>query len=387
MVPAHPPPKMKPPRDTPTSASIMAGIPPLKRFNQERIIKQQVKPRVPPKFEPWIAEQNRLDRLQRESYSRSISVIEPGQQPAAVLYGPAKELILAAGNSMPAVHIQRLTPTDIRQLVDENSELRNEVLERKKKCELCTTTFESYQKDEIRLHYKAHADALQAAGNCPLCGQSWAVMNTTEKRMHLLLHQKSIENKKMTDFWKDHTCPVCDIDLHKMSPEEILQHTSNHQPGLVRFCSRCSFDLEAAIDVELRNHADKCKEVLRHYDREFCTQCSKERTHETDQQWANHKRDGICNQSNQHFCPKCSVNEDDLPHPVWLSHKNHRCRTPGGLRKTFCGKCAKNLKKMTPLELEFHRQDCFLKEPRTISERARYTGQSHIQTLQRSKLT
>jgi hypothetical protein len=365
--------KAPPPKIMISSASIMAGISPPKRFNQERVLQQQVKRRVSPKFEPWIAEQNRLDRLQRESYSRSILVIGPGQQPAAVLYGPAKELILSAGDSMPAVYVQRLTPTDIYQLVDENSELRNEVLERKKKCEICNTTFEFFLKDNIREHYKEHSDSLQAAGNCPLCDLTWAVTTVAEKRAHLLIHQESIEGEKILDFWRDLTCPVCDEDLQKLTTEEILKHTSNHPPGMVRFCSRCSFELEIATSVELANHDQKCKEVRVKYNREFCTKCGKERSGETDNQCANHSV-GRCEHKPNRYCPRCGVNEHEIDHPSWLSHKNHRCRTPGGLRKSFCGKCAKNLRDMTTLELDFHKQDCFLNDSKEKSQKARYTG-------------
>lgn len=113
------------------------------QLNRDRFIRNVACAPKAQQFDPWMAEQRRQDRLQRQSYIKNQSVlVEPGRVPEAPIYGPSRELALVVGSSLPTIYAQRITVSDVGQVLDENEFLRGKVLERQVKCEICTESFE-----------------------------------------------------------------------------------------------------------------------------------------------------------------------------------------------------------------------------------------------------
>ena len=97
------------------------------RMNKERIVAAAAGKPKSQTWSDWMTEQHFQDGLQRKSWIRDQSVIEPGRMPAPPLFGPSRELQLRVGSSMPTIYAQRLTPTDIKQLQDENQDRKSVV--------------------------------------------------------------------------------------------------------------------------------------------------------------------------------------------------------------------------------------------------------------------
>jgi hypothetical protein len=352
----------------------------LPQFNKPRIIQPQIAKKPAVKFDPWIAEEHRLDRLQRDSWWKDQSVVEPGRKPEAPYFGHPREMMLTLGSNLPTIYAQRLTPTDIGQLLDENQRLRNTVLERMENCNLCDVTFPMYEIEKIREHYKEHIEQIRSAGLCPMCGDdAWIFLSQDERKSHLEEHQNYNELEKMKNFWKDLQCPVCDIDLSKRKSDEILQHVADHQPGLIRFCDRCSLDLKDCCQAELENHQKNCLD----YDRNdtpqfgdlqvpiFCDKCGKDRTFESEEESISHTN--YCCGFARSFCRTCGVDFNFLTHDQCARHSVH-CYPPRGHRKTFCKRCSTNLTTLNPMMKASHDQDCYFQEPGQQSVRDRTSG-------------
>lgn len=118
------------------------------RYNRERIIANAAGKPKAQKWADWLTEQSYQDKLQRNSWIKDQGVVEPGKMPAAPVFGPTSELMLRVGSSMPTIYAQRLTPTDIKYLQDENQKLRNQVLDRMWACQICDMGFETYGQDK-----------------------------------------------------------------------------------------------------------------------------------------------------------------------------------------------------------------------------------------------
>ncbi|TAQ87452.1 hypothetical protein B7494_g4231 [Chlorociboria aeruginascens] len=202
------------------------------RFNKERYTAPAVEKQKIEIWSTWQTEQHRQDGLHHRSYIKDQSVIEPGQNPAAPLYGSSVELELSVSSSFPTVYSQRLTPTDIRELAEENRTLRNAVLDRTKICPICSKKTSGFDRKEIELHYKEHLQQIQECAKCPICEtEQWGFMILKEKKDHLLDHQDRREIDRIRTFWKHLQCPVCDHELRHLDPRDILNHIADHNPG------------------------------------------------------------------------------------------------------------------------------------------------------------
>jgi hypothetical protein len=348
------------------------------RFNKERIIKPRVSRPKPIKYDPWITEQNRLNRLKRESYLRDQSVIEPGQKPEIPIFGPAKELILSQGSSLPEIYCQRLTPTDIRSILDENKHLRNMVLERETSCHWCGETFPNISEDQKREHFKLHAAQLQEGGQfCPVCGtEDWMAMSTAERREHLFQDQDKRERETIKKFWENTYCPICDMDLSRKDPELILRHIASHTPEVLKFCERCGRNEQNFQEPSESDHHDRiCTKSLKAHDnRLFCDICGEDRTNESHKQKRAHNK--RCAKGGGKFCFKCSL---DFTALTIGSSDEHiaNCRPPSGPRRGFCTRCGEDRLSMTDLETQRHRQDCYMTDPRPRVDQKRLKGKHY----------
>ncbi|KAG9229319.1 hypothetical protein BJ875DRAFT_500036 [Amylocarpus encephaloides] len=334
------------------------------RLNKERYLKNPAVAAKVDKFKPWMTEQNRLDRLQRESYSSAYNAVVPGQDPEPHTFGYSRELMLSGGNGTPAIYSQRLTPTDISQLLEENQKLRNQVLDRTDFCHFCDKTFDGFNHEDTIAHYKAHADQFVDAGRCPICdGENWMIMSQIQKVTHLEAHRKRSESKRMKTFWDAFDCPLCDINLSTFSgPEDVLLHMAEHTPGVLHYCDKCSVDLLAFESAELQRHKKICLDAPDRRGDEliFCDVCGKNRTNEDEEGLTEHRKH--CHAGKGEFCKICGLNfKDLLLDDAWV-HKE-RCRPPRGFAKKYCRRCGLNVHEMDEDEKEEHTEECSVVPP------------------------
>ena len=348
--------------------------PPPPRINRERLLKARVC--LPPAvtYNVWSAENNRQDRLQRDSYFKDQSVIEPGQLPAPPIFGPPRQTPLSTGPSMnfPEPYFQPITPSDFARKAEEAQALRNSCLERMSRCQLCDTTFPEYEVEQIAEHLKGHQDALREVGQCPLCDCCWAALNKQQRKEHLWGHQKQQESDLMRSYWQGFQCPICDINLRDLpSNDDVLAHMADHPPGLLRFCDRCGLDKESCTKSELHHHKQTCFEMDHAGNAVFCSRCSKDRSSETEQDRQTH--DSICIPDGKDFCTVCGLDRTNMrdveKHQHCFYHK-----APGGPRKTYCKRCGLNLVTMTAAAKIAHQDACYLMEPYTINTKERLQG-------------
>ena len=349
------------------------------RMNKEKFVAAAAGKPKSQTWSDWMTEQHFQDGLQRKSWIRDQSVVEPGRMPAPPLFGPSRELQLRVGSSMPTIYVQRLTPTDIKQLQDENQKLRNKVLDRMDACPICSETFEAYETDKIRDHVKQHQKQLEEAGQCPSCGDpQWAFMTNYEKRTHFATHQYHNESATIKQFYKDQHCPVCDRDLSRLTPEQVINHCLEHAPGQVQYCNRCGLDEKDCNAEELDHHRHKCRLAKDRYPFEpepvFCKNCGLDVTHATPDDNIKHQKN--CREEPMgRFCMKCGLNMS-MHH--WNQeaidrHSSH-CMPPSGLKKKFCEKCRTEMASLDTIGRSHHQQTCRWVEPVVPSEQARITG-------------
>lgn len=351
------------------------------RWNKERIVAAAAgKPKLQ-KWADWMTEQYFQDGLQRKSWIKDQSVVEPGRMPAPPLFGPSCELQMRVGSSMPTIYAQRLTPTDIKQLQDENQKLRNQVLDRIFACPICNEEFETYEKDKIRDHVRQHQKQLEEAGNCPSCGDpQWVFMTNDEKRMHFATHQYNTESAKVKHFYQDQHCPVCDRGLSKMKPEEVIHHCLDHAPGQVQYCDRCGLDEKDCTTEELRHHRYECRLAEDRQAGEpeptFCKNCGEDQTCDTVEEFLKHQKhywDG----STGRFCTKCRLNmtAHHSTRAAINKHDSH-CMLFSGVKKKFCEKCRTEVFSLDEIGKSHHHQNCHQVEPTVPSEQSRIIGMS-----------
>lgn len=299
--------------------------------------------------------------------------------PAPPLFGPSRELQLRVGSSMPTIYAHRLTPTDIKQLQDENQKLRNQVLDRMNACPICSEVFEAYETDNIRDHVKQHQKQLEEGGQCPSCGDpQWVFMTNDEKRSHFAIHQYHNESATIKQFYKDQHCPVCDRDLSKLTPEKVIHHCLEHAPGQVQYCDRCGLGEKDCNTEELQHHRNKCRLAKDRYPFEpepvFCNNCGLDVTRATPDDNIKHQKN--CRKGPKgRFCVQCGLNMS-MHH--WnqeaIDKHNSHCMPPSGLKKKFCEKCRAEMASLDAIGRSHHQQTCRSVEPAVPSEQARIAG-------------
>jgi hypothetical protein len=360
---------------SPTTLPMHQGFPDnMPRINKERHLKHRVAPPKVTHWNEWSAESNRLDSLQQRSYHTEQSVIEPGQQPAPPIYGPPRQnpLSVGAAMNMPEPYFWGTTPSDYARKADECQALRNSVLERMSRCQMCAVTFPEYEAEKIVEHLKGHQDALRETGKCPLCDFCWAALDKEQKKEHLWNHQSECEQDLLRSFWQGFQCPICDMDLQSLPNDDILTHMADHPPGLLRFCDRCGLDMNLCGEAEKYHHREACVEAEKNERIIHCRHCGKNRSYETEQDSQVHDR--LCTTSQyKAFCTQCALNMTLLGEYERIQHSS-RCKPPGGPEKTFCKRCGKNLATMDAYARVDHKQECYMREPH-LNDRERIEGE------------
>ncbi|EPE35292.1 hypothetical protein GLAREA_10991 [Glarea lozoyensis ATCC 20868] len=341
------------------------------RLNKERILKPRSAPVQIQRFDPWMAEERRLDRLQRESWLHDHSAIEPGQKPEPPLFGTPKDLLIGQTDALPRIYSHRLTPTDFNQVVEENQTARYKLLERIDACPLCPATFELDSAEERTNHFKLHADQIASAGKCPICeSEQWMMMDMDQRRDHLAYHQKASPKEASFDKLD---CPVCNKKLSKIGDtEDILFHMAEHTPGVLKYCDRCGLNIKACSQIELLNHKKICidgPERLSDDDQlYFCDVCGRNRTHETEEQLVSHRK--FCFLDKGVYCFKCGLDMTKISKENQQRHEL-RCHHPRGYRKKWCQKCGSDMSKMNDTDKKHHQQSCYAREPEPVSADSR----------------
>jgi uncharacterized protein with PIN domain len=310
-----------------------------------------------------MANEEYQDKLQQQSYIKDQQAVIPGKLPAAPIYGPSRELQIKVGPSMPTVYAQRLTPTDIGELIEENQTLRNRVLERMWACPICNLPFKKYDIAKIREHAQEHNKQMQEAGQCPLCGTSdWAFMSMDQKWEHLQWHMAKNFATAKPDPWQQVQCPACDMDFSMMRPETIIAHCLRHSPSIVQCCGRCGLNKAQCTNEELIHHQQACREAP---DRKtgdpvpkFCECCGKDTSTQTRSRELLHSRDCKRHMTiGKTFCTKCGLDITTLD-DLQISAHTSRCTTPRGITGQFCGRCATDLSKLDTIGTAGHQQTC-----------------------------
>lgn len=367
--PADPNPPPVPPVVDPSQQS---------RLNKTRLITPVAQKAVTPKWQDWMTDQHFKNDLQRRSYIQDQSVIEPGLDPSAPTYGPSKELVLGVSLSTPSTYIQRLTPTDIVALAEENQTLRNGVLNRIHICPICNVTMTGYENAEIQKHFELHLRQLQKEGQCPICEREcWSTMSMEEKKKHLEMHQAEADTEMIRNFWNRIACPVCDAKLSGFTAEQVLMHMADHLPGIVEFCDRCGLRTAICAYPELVHHRYTCldKPERGPLDPEpaFCGDCGQNRTAEDEEDRGQHVINCTAkNRRNQEkkFCTKCGIDKSAWSKDEITEHDD-RCTSPQGVSRMYCLRCGTKLLGLSSDQLNDHHVYCTVrtKKPEDIHRR------------------
>jgi len=342
------------------------------RHNIPRIIaKSAGKPKAQ-SWDDYMEGQCYLNGLQRKSYIKDQSIIQPGKEPLVPLYGQSRELMFRLGDQLPTVYAQRLTPTDIMQLYEENQYLRNRILDRETKCQICDEVFENYKIEEIAAHHREHRLRLQEDGECAWCGDvNYGFMTVSQRRFHLKQHFDREDTILKTEFWKDHRCPICNQNFTRWKPGDIINHCLNkHSPGLARYCDKCGVNTYNQTIAEKYYHQMACRDQSdRPHDDlklRFCEKCGKDTSLQTPAQAELHDRDCLMESpTGNWFCPTCgfSLNTRQLVSSDAIEEHRKNCKPPGGFKRQFCQHCGTNLKNLEkdPAGLASHKKICFQK--------------------------
>ncbi|CAG8953910.1 hypothetical protein HYFRA_00010871 [Hymenoscyphus fraxineus] len=337
---------------------------PRDNFNRERILKQRAAELKIQKYDPWLAEQRRQDRLQREAYYKDHHAVLPGQKPEPPLYGMVRELMLSVTDAQPTIYSQRLTPTDINAILDENQRARNKILERMDVCTLCDESFPKFQREDWRVHLEKHAEQMATAGKCPICAtDQWTLMNMDQKKKHIVYHQDLAGYRHV--MWDVDKCPVCDEQFTKLGhAEDVVYHLAEHQPGILRFCDRCGLEKFACSTSELYRHKTMCIEGPERTRKDpellFCELCGKDRTNETEQELIDHRKK--CSFTNRgYFCRKCGLDMSNLSLENRRRHVG-RCKPPRGVKGKHCQRCGMDKSQLDQMGLLQHDRTCAFNE-------------------------
>lgn len=356
-------------------AVLAPAIGPSDNFNRERILKQRAAEIKIQKYDPWMAEQRRQDRLQRESYYTDHRAIVPGQKPEPPLFGMTRELMLSVSDALPTIYSQRLTPTDINAVLDENQNARNRILERMDVCVFCNQSFQKWKHHEMQAHLRKHADQIASAGKCPICAtEQWAMMNMEQKKRHIAFHQKQ------RVVWEAEYCPICGEDFSRIGKQEdVIRHLAEHPPGMLRFCDKCGLEQSACSKSEIDNHKKKCIEAAERFEDDpvprFCEICGTNRTEESEQGRIIHRM--ICNVDQRgYYCRKCGLNMNSMSVENRSRHVA-RCKPPRGLKGKHCQTCGEDQTGDSIEARKDHRKKCWLNiESERPSEQETIDGMS-----------
>jgi hypothetical protein len=346
-----------------------AVIPRIPEFNRARILKPTAGRIKSPKYATWVANQQALDDLQLQSYTKDQPVVIPGKLPAAPVYGPSRQLQIKVSHNFPTVYAQRLTPSDIDELAEENQTLRNKALERMWACPICNVSFKGFKTTSIREHVQEHIKQIQEAGDCPMCGStSWAFMSMDERREHFAWHMAKEQDAARQQDWLHFQCPACDIDFSKMRPEVIVEHCLKHDPRIVQYCDKCGLHEATCSEQELIHHLHVCRRAPERKSTDpepiFCESCGKDKSNQTQTQTILHARDcqTLSTSSGRTFCKKCGLDISLLNTRQMKGHET-RCTVPNGIRRKFCARCATDLSELDVTKKSHHTRMCRLNKP------------------------
>lgn len=356
----------EPPLDAAGQPSTLPRLPKIPEFNMPRIVKPRAEKAKIPKYTDWMENETYLNGLKQQSYIKDQPVVIPGGLPIAPVYGPSRELQIKAGPSVPTVYAQRITLTDIGELLDENQNLRNRALDRMWSCPICeNVTFKHYDNDGIREHAEDHRRKLEEAGQCPWCGiATWAVMTSEERREHSRKHTAGDDIGTARNLWKWPRCPTCDVDFSSMLPDAIIKHCLDHTPDALQYCDKCGLHEAGCTTEELAHHHQVCRQAPERQKWQtlpiFCERCGKNISSQSSSQVLRHATDCPveATQRGRLFCTKCGL-DTHLFNNQELENHAFRCTVPGGVvGGMFCGRCATNLTKLSKASRASHNQTC-----------------------------
>jgi len=331
--------------------------------NQERMIAPRVgKPSITP-WDKFSEQETYKDYLHTKSYTKDQSVVEPGQEPSAPLYGSSAELQISGGDATPTIYVQRQTPTDYKQKSVEAQSYRNHILEREFKCPICGISFPAYESEQTEKHITEHQQTLAADGECAWCGDNnWLYMTMDERRAHLAHHHKSEELQFINKFWAETRCPACNQDFEGWRSADIILHCINkHHPGDVQFCSKCGVNEFEFSDREKAHHQRVC---LRKRDQphghsqepNFCRQCGKDMNGQDQQAEMLHNRD--CKSQGEWHHETCGLLMDSLTNDEVSKHYA-ACKPPNGWKGKYCQRCGQCLFDMNSSAFKIHDEECW----------------------------
>lgn len=186
--------------------------------------------------------------LKHKSWTEPLSVCQPGAAPQPQIFGPAKEAMIYGGRGVPILyhHDFYKTPTQINDLEQELYRSRNDILQRKEMCVICNHIFApgALHEQEKTDHIKQHQDAIESAGECPICDlPSYKFMTKEEKLQHILGYHMS------------NVLP----NIHNSSNPSFLVNRPPFDPKEVYYCSKCGSDISKLSDNEKADHVENCK--------------------------------------------------------------------------------------------------------------------------------
>jgi hypothetical protein len=369
-------------KDAEAEAASFAAQAAIPEWNKPRILKPTAgKPRYR-NYATQAADDTYFDGLKRQSYLKNQPVVIPGKLPVAPLFGPSRELQIKSSAEFPTVYAQRLTPTDLAELLDENQNLRNNVLNRTWQCNICPQTFEGWKDEEKLTHGKEHMKSLEAAGQCPCCGNdNWKFWTNDQKTAHIQEHFSIEEARKIETFWDEIRCPLCDRDFSRWKAEDVIRHCLKHNSTTFHFCDRCGFQEGEATEAERVHHQITCREGRERKDGDpvpiFCEFCGKDTSTQTGDEVYLHRRDCLQNtgRSRDRYCTVCGLDVTGFDTDDLNDHQGS-CETPGGIKKRFCVKCGEDLFELVkdPVKRNYHKQTCFKFEPQEDDYQEKLAG-------------
>ncbi|KAH8809261.1 hypothetical protein F5884DRAFT_398313 [Xylogone sp. PMI_703] len=211
--------------------------------------------------------------LQKESYTRLVSTVEPGFTPSVPVQSPPRENPVSTGLS-PALYANQIAAAETTTTFSENFSLRNTVLNRISRCPVCGDGLDAAKPKDSEAHFQAHRDREVATGSgCPLCRDPrWSHMAAADQKAHIDQHYmsyvrdqlaKAPQGKQQTDITIQNTSTpnrisVTDAEFQRMSGE-YHRARSLYQSR----CPRCNIDLESMpLDMETE-HVFACLKKLR----------------------------------------------------------------------------------------------------------------------------
>ncbi|RDW69932.1 hypothetical protein BP5796_08329 [Coleophoma crateriformis] len=380
------------------------------RINQPRLLAARALKPQEMAFKPWRKLQDEKDAERLRAYTSYNSVAGPGRQGRIPITNNLRERSINVGSSMPQLFHQHRTPTEFKNLQDENISLRNQVLRRELCCPICTEKFPAYPQDDSqpgdghlgevdevkRKHFQKHLKQCQAGGKCPLCDtdrfQFWS---QDEKKQHLDNHYSVWYNQVANEERNGVYCRVCYIKFStNLFPTvaDITRHMETHVAGLKKFCDKCGLDMRNGRlePWEQNQHLQKCinapnkctqgwpKEEQKYKRADnpedmFCRQCGTdlEKANENEQTKKQHQN--ACDLKKKEskkweYCGKCGVLLT-LPQITEKQREAHakKCIVPGGWSDRYCIQCGVETATLSdPQKNAEHIRSCRFKMPEFV---------------------